>query len=209
MIQVKNKKELKTIIQEKKIPLDNIDVSLIEDFTFLFRAIDEINGNIKEWNTSNVTNMSFMFYESGLNEDISSWDTSSVKFMSSMFQKSSFNQDISSWNVSSVISMENMFQSSKFNKDISSWDISSLKSIVSMFRRTDFSHNLGAWDLTNVNSQNAFWESKYSIETYKKDRENYLSELNFKQEKIMEENILKLNKSLDKNIELTTLEMEF
>jgi surface protein len=46
----------------------------------------EFNGHIELWDTSNVTDMSFMFYDSvTFNRDISNWDTSSVTNMSYMF----------------------------------------------------------------------------------------------------------------------------
>ena len=39
----------------------------------------KFNGDISEWDTSNVTDMSFMFYYSLFNGDISKWDFSNLK----------------------------------------------------------------------------------------------------------------------------------
>ena len=57
------------------------------------------NQPIGDWDVSNVTNMSGMFYQTKFNNDISQWDVSNVRDMSSMFQWSKFNQDISRWNI--------------------------------------------------------------------------------------------------------------
>ena len=64
-------------------------------------------GHISNWNTSNVTNMSFMFYNaSAFNQDISQWNVSNVTDMDLMFYNATeFNQDISQWNVDNVHEM--------------------------------------------------------------------------------------------------------
>jgi surface protein len=57
-------------------------------------------GHIGNWDTSNVTNMSWMFYDAKeFNEDIGNWDTSNVTNMRGMFYNASkFNEDIGKWN---------------------------------------------------------------------------------------------------------------
>ena len=68
-------------------------------------------GHISHWDTSSVTDMSYMFAMS-FNQDISRWNTSSVTDMDSMFGvASSFNQDISNWDTRKFISMFNVFNS--------------------------------------------------------------------------------------------------
>ena len=54
------------------------------------------------WDTSNVTDMSGMFYYAKkFNQDIGNWDTSNVTDMSYMFYYAEdFNQDISMWDTS-------------------------------------------------------------------------------------------------------------
>ena len=46
------------------------------------------NGDVSSWDTSSVTDMSYMFYHytPNFNGDVSSWDTSSVTDMSHMFR---------------------------------------------------------------------------------------------------------------------------
>ena len=90
---------------------------------------ESFNSNIGFWDTSNVTDMSIMFYEAtAFNQDIGSWDTSSVTDMVGMFyEASSFNQYIGSWDTSKVTSMERMFWAAEaFNQDLSGWCVSKI-----------------------------------------------------------------------------------
>lgn len=69
-------------------------------------------GEINKWNTSNITDMSFLFYEKfDFNDDISNWDTSNVVTFDGMFQNTnSFNQiNIRKLVVGSNASLTNMF----------------------------------------------------------------------------------------------------
>ena len=93
--------------------------------------------------TTNVTDMSKMFYDSQFNGGISNWDVSNVTNMEGMFIANKiFNQDIGSWDVSSVTNMEEMFwQASSFNQDLSSWDVNNLTKCL------QFSTNTNAWTL--------------------------------------------------------------
>jgi len=72
----KNKNELKKIIknQIKKygdtVDLNNIDTSQISNMSYLFKN-SKFNGNISKWNVSNVIDMSYMFSNSIFDKDIS------------------------------------------------------------------------------------------------------------------------------------------
>ena len=61
-------------------------------------AYSIFNGNISNWNTSNVTSMISMFFNAeNFNQDIGNWDVFSVTNMDGMFFDTKyFNQDISS-----------------------------------------------------------------------------------------------------------------
>ena len=99
----------------------------------------EFNGDISEWNVSNVTNMNGMFLKSKFNGNISEWNVSNVTSMYEMFQKSKFNGDISKWNVSNVTNMSYMFEESEFNRDISMWKIDEDCNIEDMFFNSRYS----------------------------------------------------------------------
>ena len=62
-----------------------------------------------------------MFYMSNFNGDISEWDVSNVKDMTSMFDDSNFNGDISNWDVSNVKYMGYMFYRSPLEKNHPKW----------------------------------------------------------------------------------------
>lgn len=111
-IVVDSKDELFDIITEGKIDLSLIDIkkSGLTDLSNLFSFKDEINGDISKWDTSDVTNMEFMFSYSGINPDISKWNTSNVINMGFMFSNSkNFDCNLNDWDFSSVISVVGMF----------------------------------------------------------------------------------------------------
>ena len=101
-------------------------------------AIIKKYGPIGEWNTSEVTDMSKLFYECfEFNEDISKWDTSNVTTMEDMFfEAKNFNQPIGDWDVSKVTNMSGMFEDAKsFNQYIGGWMVSKVTNMNSMFCR--------------------------------------------------------------------------
>ena len=73
-------------------------------------AITKYN-HISLWNTSLITDMSYLFQnKKDFNDNINNWNVSSVTIMCDIFyEASSFNQPLNSWNVSSVIYMDGMF----------------------------------------------------------------------------------------------------
>ncbi|WP_434338214.1 BspA family leucine-rich repeat surface protein [Mycoplasma capricolum] len=116
----------------KKVPKE-----LPKQITSLNRAFHlNLNSqitNLDNWNTSNITNMEWMFTGAQkFNQDLSKWDVSKVINMNSMFSHAKkFNQDISKWNTTKVTNMSFMFYgASSFNQDLSNWDTRNLSKNV-------------------------------------------------------------------------------
>ena len=92
-------------------------------------------GHISNWDTSAVTNMSYMFRKSNFNQDISNWDVSNVTSMQEMFfHAKAFNQPIGNWDVGKVTDMSFMFYAATaFNRSVANWDVSNVLKMESMF----------------------------------------------------------------------------
>ena len=132
----------------------------ITDMSNLFRAGSgytgsaNFNSDISHWDTSSVTDMSYMFGNStNFNQDIGNWDTSSVTDMNRMFANvTNFNQDIGNWNTINVTDMSWMFHYvNNFNQDISNWNTSNVTDMSWMFNNaSSFNQDIGNWNTINV-----------------------------------------------------------
>ena len=85
--------------------------------------------------TSNVVNMRAMFADTNFNQDISSWNTSNVTDMSWLFAGAwSFNKPLNNWDTSKVTNMSHMFyRASSFNQPLNNWDVSNVMDMSYMF----------------------------------------------------------------------------
>ena len=94
--------------------LSKLNVTKITNMVDVF-IYSLFEGDISEWNTSNVTNMDYMFYQAtNFNSNIGNWDVSNVTKMDYMFNNAEkFNQNISSWNLDNIKSSYSMFDNAK------------------------------------------------------------------------------------------------
>ena len=159
-------------------------IVLSPDSSYMFYYLYNLASitGISDWDTSSVTNMSYMFSLAGYSAttwsigDLSSWNTSSVTSMSNMFNSAgrsatTFSLDLSSWNTSSVTVMSSMFYQAGYSAttfslgNLSSWDTSNVTNMNGMFNSaghsaTTFSlGNLSSWDTSNVTNMNGMFNS--------------------------------------------------
>jgi surface protein len=125
----------------------------------MFRGCSSLNSpaNINTWNTSTISEMSFIFSGATVfNQNISNWNTALVTDMSQMFMSASaFNQNIGSWVTKNVTNMSLMFNNAgAFNQDISSWNTANVTNMYAMFAAAkDFNQPIATLD-SNWNTSN-------------------------------------------------------
>ena len=101
--------------QGENVAIQNLDVSHIEDLSWLFVGIAAgvKTLDLSGWKTSNVKDMSWMFSGCKTLEslDLSGWDVSNVKTMNDMFAccENIEYLDITDWDTSKVKNMARMF----------------------------------------------------------------------------------------------------
>ena len=148
----------------------------LTDMSELFLCFEGFNQPIGNWDVSNVTNMSGMFYSecsaSLFNQDISLWDVSNVTDMSYMFgggagnsNDRTFNQDISQWDVSNVTSMYNMFEgAASFNQPIGNWNVSNVTDMSYMFfYAQSYNQSILGWNTSNVTDMSYMFHRAFSF----------------------------------------------
>jgi surface protein len=134
------------------LDIDFWDTSQVTNMSGMFFGASNFDSDIGAWNTSNVIDMSFMFCDATIfNADIDNWDTSRVKDMNHMFRRSEdFNANISEWKTGSVTDMSFMFYGAiRFNKPLN-WDTSKVKNMSYMFCKTVMFNKPLNWNTSQV-----------------------------------------------------------
>ena len=138
-------------------------------------------GDFTNLDTSKVTDMSDMFYDTGTRattfelKGLEIWDVSSVTNMRYMFYSAGSGAttwsigDISNWDVSSVTKMSYMFRSAgksatTFNLNLSNWNTLSVTDMECMFNSagfsaTTFNLNLLNWNTSSVTNMRYMFNS--------------------------------------------------
>ena len=132
-------------------------VYLNKDSSSMFLNISDANSlDPSHFDTSRVTNMSYMFAYSGINSlNLSNFDTSKVTNMRSMFNEmyrlTSIN--LSSFDTSQVTDMTGMFSSVYYLKflDLSNFDTSKVTDMTGMFHDMTY---LTSLDISNFDTSN-------------------------------------------------------
>jgi surface protein len=150
----------------------------VSDMSRLFVGNTFKDVDLSRWDTSNVTNMAYMFhkvmvYGQNVTNNLNSWDVSNVTDMERMFAgdsygRSNFNPDISSWDTSKVMNMEGMFAYSDRQDGVEAWDTSNVTNMSYMFYgegyfTSSFNGNISSWDVSSViNMAGMFTQSKFN-----------------------------------------------
>ncbi len=147
--------------------IGNWNTTAVTDMSWMFYGCTNFNQDIGGWNTVVVTTMISMFRNcTNFNQNIGNWNTASVTNMSSMFASAtSFNQYIGNWNTENVISMSSMFFGAvAFNQDISSWNTQNVIDMVGMFfGAVDFNQDISSWNTQNVTNMRNMFEGATSF----------------------------------------------
>ena len=150
--------------------LSKLDVSNLSTLrtTFYNSYVFGSAANLNNWNTSNITNMEYVFNATNFSGLVSGWDTSNVTSMRQLFQGcENFNDNIGNWDVSKVTSTASMFQScDSFNQDLGNWDVSGVTTMYSMFyAATGFnnggSSSISGWNTSNVTTMYRMFANAY------------------------------------------------
>ena len=128
---------------------------------------------LSNWDTSKVTNMSYMFAKTrmvnvdalaaGKNNNPNIWNTGNVEAMDHMFEGSSSLMNVtglSNWNTENVTNMDSLFRSCSSLADItglSNWDTSKVVNMATMFHSTKIA-NLDALN-TGKNGNPNIWNT--------------------------------------------------
>ena len=133
------------------VPINEWDVSLITDFSYVFSAnrnsaAAAFNQDLSNWNTANAVSFTGIFSNAkSFNGDISTWDTSQVTTFDRVFDgASSFNGDVSAWSTGQATTFFSMFRgASSFNGDIGNWETANVRDFGNMFQEaTSFNQEL-------------------------------------------------------------------
>ncbi|MDP3987055.1 MAG: BspA family leucine-rich repeat surface protein [Nanoarchaeota archaeon] len=145
---------------------DALDLTGTTTLESMFRAATSFNGNISNWDVSNITNMITLFFSAtSFNQDLSDWDMGNVVFMLNMFRSAtSFNGSLSNWDTGSVTDMGSVFRdATSFNGNVSNWNTSNVLDMNFMFRSTPFNQDISNWDTGKVTRMDFMFQGATSF----------------------------------------------
>ena len=143
------KKYLDEVFTTGKYKVVNMNYMFYDLKQSILTSIDNLE--VYNWDTSNVTDMSYMFYGDYLitSLDLSNWDTSNVTDMSYMFSecRDLTSLDLSNWDTSNVTNMSWMFGGNNYYNDLTT-----VTGIIDMSKVSDYNYMLqGTSKLQSIN----------------------------------------------------------
>ena len=138
----------------------------IKDYTELERMMFGPKLPLRDFNTSNVTDMSYMFYNCNnlTTLDVSNFDTSNVTNMYNIFYncQSLTSLDVSKWNTGKVINMKYMFQDCHniTTLDVNNFNTNNVTDMSYMFANCE---SLTSLDVSNFDTSNVI-DMQYMFE---------------------------------------------
>lgn len=145
--------------------------------------------DLTHFDTSNATNMEFMFYNAGqsvntFTTDVSNFNTSNVTNIRHMFRACGYNStswsigDLSEWDTSKVTMMNSLFMDAGYKSstwsvgDLSNWETSNVENMAAVFEGAGYSAStldisyIEHWDVSNVTNLNLlFRDTGYNATT--------------------------------------------
>lgn len=145
--------------------------SSLANMFFSFSALQNVE--LKNLNTSNVTNMDFMFARSTnlISLDLNGFDTSKVESMVAVFEYCSnlVTVNLNQWDTSNVTNIQQMFRqcSSLQNIDVSNWNTSKVEIMCFIFIGCSSLTNLdlSGWDTSNAYNMDNMFQGCSSLKT--------------------------------------------
>jgi len=143
----------------------------------MFDSSRVFNQPLNNWNVSKVENMNGMFYKAKqFNQSLNNWNVSNVLIMRNMFfEATSFNQPLDNWNVNNLTDIENIFSGAiSFNQPLDNWNVNIYKTGRSSKYISDISKNTNSDNSNkstntnnnstsdNINSKNSYLNSNNS-----------------------------------------------
>lgn len=124
--------------------------------------------NYTNWDTSSVTDMSYVFSQARYSEfasptfDLSNWDVSSVTNVYKMFDSSFIDFSLGNWNFTSLTSMSNMFYRAYgiSCSELGNWSFPLVTNMESMFEATGIANpDVSNWDVSSVTNMSSMFDN--------------------------------------------------
>ena len=164
-IKVETREQLQLIIEERYnnnksfVDLTDLDISELDDLSYIFYGLNMEVVDISGWDTSNVITMACMFNRCKKLKKIigiENLDVSKLEDANSMFYmcENLVELDLTNWNPKLLQKTRYMFDDCsnlKIIKNIENWQLQNIKNVSYMFCDcTKLDVDLSNWDLTHI-----------------------------------------------------------